>query len=81
MQFSIDLIHETPIYRRRHRLNKHEWELVNERCKELHKVGLIQPLSFDFTTITIMPTKKDLVGLWIKKKMCGDYKPLNLVTP
>jgi len=28
-----------------------------------------------------MPTKNDLVGLWNEKKMCGDYKPLNLVTP
>jgi len=28
-----------------------------------------------------MPTKKDLVRLWTKKKMCGDYRPLNLVTP
>jgi hypothetical protein len=27
-----------------------------------------------------MPTKKDSVGLWIEKKMCGDYRPLNLVT-
>jgi hypothetical protein len=28
-----------------------------------------------------MPTKKDLAGLWTKKKMCRDYRPLNLVTP
>ncbi len=41
MQFSIDLTNETPIYRRRHRLSKHEWELVDERCKELHEAGLI----------------------------------------
>ncbi len=27
-----------------------------------------------------MPTKKDSAGLWTKKRMCGDYKPLNLVT-
>jgi hypothetical protein len=33
MQFSIDLIDETPICWRKHRLNKHEWELVNERYK------------------------------------------------
>jgi hypothetical protein len=41
MQFSIYLTNETPIYRRKHRLNKHEWELVDEKCKELHEVGLI----------------------------------------
>jgi putative transposase len=27
-----------------------------------------------------MPTKKDSAGLWTEKWMCGDYKPLNLVT-
>jgi hypothetical protein len=64
-----------------HRLSKHEWELVDERCKKLHEVGLIQPSSFDFTIATIMLIKKDSTGLWTKKRMCGDYKPLNLVTP
>jgi hypothetical protein len=81
MQFSIDLIDETPIYWKRHRLSKHEWELVDERYKELHEARFIQPSSSDFATITIMPTKKDLARLWIEKMMCGDYKPLNLVTP
>jgi hypothetical protein len=28
-----------------------------------------------------MLAKKDLVGLWTEKNMCGDYRPLNLVTP
>jgi len=28
-----------------------------------------------------MLVKKDSAGLWIEKKMCGDYKPLNLVAP
>ncbi len=60
---------------------KHEWELVDERCKELHEAGLIQPSNSDFTTVTIMLAKKDSAGLWIEKKMCRDYRPLNLVTP
>ncbi len=81
MQFSIDFTNETPVYQRRHRLNKHEWELVDERCKELHEVGLIQPSSFDFATATVMLSKKDSAGLWIEKRMCEDYRPLNLVTP
>jgi hypothetical protein len=61
-------------------LHKHEWELVDERCKELHEVGIIQPSNYDFTIVTIMPTKKDSNVLWTKKRMCGDYRPLNLVT-
>jgi hypothetical protein len=28
-----------------------------------------------------MPTKKDSAELWTEKRMCGDYRPLNLVTP
>jgi len=62
-------------------LNKHKWELVDERCKELHEAGLIQPSSFDFTAVTIMPAKKDSIKLWTEKRMCGDCRPLNLVTP
>jgi hypothetical protein len=81
MQLSINLIGETPIYRKRHRLSKHEWELVDERCKKLHEVGLFQPSSSDFVIVIVMPTKKDSVGLWTKKRMCGDYRPMNLVTP
>jgi hypothetical protein len=77
MQFSIDLTNETLIYRRRHRLSKHEWE----RCKKLLEVGLIQPLSFDFAAVIVMPAKKDSAKLWTKKRMSRDYKPLNMVTP
>jgi hypothetical protein len=69
MQFSINLTNETSIYRRRHRLNKHEWELVDEKCKKLDDVGFIQPSSSDFITVTIMPTKKDSAGLWTEKRM------------
>jgi hypothetical protein len=71
MEFSIDLTDETPIYRKRHRLNKHEWELVDERCKELHEASLIQPSSFDFVSATIMQTKNDSARLWTKKKCLG----------
>ncbi len=62
-------------------MSKHEWQLVDERCKELHEAGFIQPSSFDFIAGTIMPAKKDSIGLWTKKRMCGEYRPLNLVTP
>jgi hypothetical protein len=81
MHFFIDLTDETPIYQRRHRLNKHEWELIDEKCKELHEAGLIQPSSSDFAALTIMPAKKDSAQLWTEKRMCGDYRPLNMVTP
>jgi hypothetical protein len=28
-----------------------------------------------------MLAKKDSIGLWTNKKIYGDYRPLNLVTP
>ncbi len=62
-------------------MNNHEWELVDERCKKFHEVGLIQSSSSNFVVATVMLAKKDSIGLWIKKRMCGDYRPLNLVTP
>jgi hypothetical protein len=81
MQFSIDLTDETPIYWRRHRLSKHEWELVDEKSKKLHEANVIQSSSSDVITVIVMPTKKDSTGLWTEKRMCGDYRPLNLVIP
>jgi len=58
MQFSIDLIDETCIYQRRHRLSKHEWKLVDERCKELHEASFIQPSTFEFVIVIVMLAKK-----------------------
>jgi len=67
----MDLIDETPIYQRRHRLSKHEWELVNERCKKLHEAGFIQSSSSDFVAAIVMLAKRDSPRLWTKKRMCG----------
>ncbi len=55
--------------------------MVDERCKEPHEVGLIQPSNFDFVVVTVILVKKDSVGLWTEKRMCRDYRPLNLITP
>jgi len=70
-----------PSIKKNIRLSKHEWEPVDERCKELYEASLIQPSNSDFTTTIIMPIKKDSVGLCTEKRMCKDYRLLNLVTP
>jgi len=62
-------------------LSKHEWELVDERCKKLHEARFIQPSNFNFAATIVMSTNKDSAGLWTEKRMCRDYRPLNLVTP
>ncbi len=61
-------------------MSKHEWELVDERCKELHEAGFIQSSSSNFIAAIVMPIKKHLAGLMTKKKMCMDYRPLNVIT-
>ncbi len=49
-------------------------------AKNSMRFGLIQPSNFDFVIPIEMLGKKDLAGLWTEKKMCEDYRPLNLVT-
>jgi hypothetical protein len=62
-------------------LSKHEWELVDEKCKELHEVKSHLAIKFNFAAAIIMLAKNDSTGLWTKKMMYKDYRPLNLVTP
>jgi hypothetical protein len=45
------------------------------------EASLIQPSNSNFAATTIMPTKKDSTRLWTEKRMCRDYRLLNLVTP
>jgi hypothetical protein len=49
--------------------------------RAFNEPSLIEPSSSNFVVAIVILAKKDLVGLWTKKKMCGDYRPLNLVTP
>ncbi len=62
-------------------MSKHEWELVDEKCKKLHEINFIQPSNSNFVASIVMPTKKDSARLWTNERMCEDYRPLNLVTP
>jgi hypothetical protein len=71
MQFSIYLLDETPIYWRRHRLSKHEWKSVDERCKKFHEAGFIQPSSFDFTSIILANKKRIHLDYGLKKDVWG----------
>jgi hypothetical protein len=49
-------------------LSKHEWELVDEKCKELHEASFIQPSSSDLITATVMPAKKIQLDYGLKKR-------------
>lgn len=81
LRFKIPVIGTEPVWRKRHRLSKSEWELVDKQCAELHAAGLIRPSSSDYAAATEMPAKKDSTGMWTEKRMCCDYRPLNAITP
>ncbi len=54
MQFFIDLIDETPIYRRKHRLNKHEWELVDEICNSSRNQPKCNQSIYDYMWLVVV---------------------------
>jgi hypothetical protein len=71
MQLFKDLTDKTPIHRWRHRLSKHEWELVDKRCKELHETSFIQPSSSNFAAAIIMLAKNIQLDYGSRKKCVG----------
>ena len=34
----------------------------------------------EYACATVMPAKKDILGNWTEKRMCGDYRPVNKKT-
>lgn len=52
-----------------------------QRAGGAPEAGLIRPSQSDYAAATVLPAKKDSSGLWTEKRMCGDYRPLNEVTP
>lgn len=69
---------DTPIFCRCYCLSEHEWNLVDDGCKELHKVGLIFPSHSIFADATIILTKKDTTGLWMEN--LSTWGPMHLAT-
>jgi hypothetical protein len=50
---------EQPIFERRRRHSVQDWELVDERCKELEATGIIEECDSDFAANSVMAAKKD----------------------
>ena len=79
-KMTIDLVDDVPVFKPKHRLSPYEWELVEQRCQELATAGLIEPSDSTFAAPTVMPAKKDAEGQYTERRMCGDYRALNLKT-
>ena len=69
-----------PIFRLPYKLSISERDGVKLRCKELFDAGLVELSDSEYACATVMPAKKDILGNWTEKRMCGDYRPVNKKT-
>ena len=76
----IQLEDDHPVFRRPYRLSVSERDGVKSRCMELLSAGLVELSDGEYACATVMPTKKDILGNWTEKRMCGDYRPVNKKT-
>ncbi len=76
----IQLEDDHPIFRRPYKLSLSERDGVKLRCKELLDAGLVELSDGEYACATVMPAKKDILGNWTEKRMCGDYRPVNKKT-
>ena len=47
---------------------------------ELLSARLVELSDGEYACATVMSTKKDILGNWTKKPMCGDYRSVNKKT-
>jgi hypothetical protein len=66
-----------PIFERRRRHSVREWELVDERCRELEAAGIIEECDSDFAANSVMAAKKDPEGNWKLARFCTDLRRIN----
>jgi hypothetical protein len=53
---------EQPIFERRRRHSVRDWDLVDERCRELEATEIIEECDSDFAANSVMAAKKDPEG-------------------
>jgi hypothetical protein len=76
-EVQLDLKTDQPIYERRRKHSLREWELVDERCAELEKAGIIEECDSDFAANSVMAAKKDPAGNWKLARFCTDLRRVN----
>ena len=57
-----------------------EWDIIDSKVEELAKIGLVEPATGILVAATVLPVKKDVDGNYTDRRMCGDYRILNLKT-
>jgi len=80
--FTIQLTTDEPVQSRQRPKSKIEREIVDEKCGELLKCGIIQatPVGAQYASETVQPSKKDAEGNYTERRFCIDLRKLNAVT-
>jgi hypothetical protein len=73
----IELASDMLIFRRPYRYNDMERDLIQNQTLDLLEVGLVELSHGEYALFIIMPTKKDVHGNYMNRRMCGDYSPIN----
>jgi hypothetical protein len=76
----IELVSDTPIFRRPYRYNDMERDLIWSRTLDLLEAGLVELSHGEYASTTVMPAKKGVHGNYTDRWMCGDYCPINWQT-
>ncbi len=54
-----------------------ERDLIWSRTLDLLEARLVELSHGEYASATIMPTKKDVHGNYMNRRMCGNYRPIN----
>jgi hypothetical protein len=75
----INLTDDALIYCKPYKYSDVERKMIQTGTMELVEAGLVElaPPDCEYASATVMPSKKDIYGNWIEKRMCGDYRRIN----
>jgi hypothetical protein len=76
-EVELKLKSERPIFERRRKHSLREWELVDERCRELEAAGILEECDSDFAANLVMAAKKDPERNWKLARFCTDLRVVN----
>jgi hypothetical protein len=60
-------------FRQPYRLSEVERTLVHARTTKLLDAGFVELFKGEYVSSIVMMAKKDILGNWTKRHMCGDY--------
>lgn len=76
----MDLIHDEPIFTPPRKYSAAEYAVLDEKCADLIKHGMIEqcpPSDTKYASAPTMPAKMDADGNFTDRRLCIDFKAVN----